>query len=82
MVKIFQVGLQLTFGTKPWLTLVLLYDMQNLQGPQILYAAVEQPRESFAHSPKKSTRLASNETVMAQPTIWHILCKHFHVKAY
>ena len=50
--------------------------------PQVPEAAVEQLRESFSRSPKKSTRRASRETGIPQPTVWRVLRKRLHLKPY
>lgn len=50
--------------------------------PSVSDAVVEQVRESFARSPKKSTRRASRETGIPQKTVWRVLRKRLHLKPY
>lgn len=50
--------------------------------PRTADAMVEQVRESFVRSPRKSTRRASRETGISQPTIWRILRRRLHLKPY
>ncbi|KAJ4442664.1 hypothetical protein ANN_04253 [Periplaneta americana] len=45
-------------------------------------AVVEQVKESFVRSPRKSTRRASRETGIPQPTVWRILRRRLHLKPY
>jgi len=45
-------------------------------------ATVEQLRESFVRSPRHSTRRASRETGIPNVTVWRVLRKRLHLKAY
>jgi hypothetical protein len=45
-------------------------------------ATVEQFRESFVQSPRKSTRRASRETGIPNVTVWLVLRKRLRLKAY
>ena len=50
--------------------------------PCVSDATVEELRESFVRSPRKSTRLASQETGIPNVTVWRVLRKRLHLKAY
>ncbi|PNF19071.1 hypothetical protein B7P43_G11300 [Cryptotermes secundus] len=50
--------------------------------PRVSDATVEQIRESFVRSPRKSTRRASWETGIPNVTVWRVLRKSLHSKAY
>ena len=50
--------------------------------PCVSDATVEQLRESFVRSPRKSTRRASRETGIPNVTVWRVLRKRLHLKAY
>jgi hypothetical protein len=45
-------------------------------------ATVEQPRDSFVRSPRKSKRRATRETGIPNITVWRVLRKRLHLKAY
>ncbi|XP_046658923.1 uncharacterized protein LOC124353121 [Homalodisca vitripennis] len=50
--------------------------------PQVSDATVEHVRETFARSPKKSTRRAAVETGIPQKTVWRVLRRRLHLKPY
>ncbi|PNF38889.1 hypothetical protein B7P43_G09910 [Cryptotermes secundus] len=50
--------------------------------PRVSDAIVEQISESFVRSPRKSTRRASRETGIPNVTVWRVLRKRLHLKAY
>ena len=50
--------------------------------PCVSDATVEQLRESFVRSPRKSTRRASSEIGIPNVTVWRVLRKRLHLKAY
>jgi hypothetical protein len=66
-----------TAGTLPSGTRILLRPGR----PRVSDAAVEQLRESFVPSPRKSRRCASRETGSQIITLWRVLRKSLHLKA-
>jgi hypothetical protein len=50
--------------------------------PGVSDATVEQVRDSFVRSPQKSTRHASRERGIPHVTVWRVLRKRLHLKAY
>ncbi|PNF27089.1 hypothetical protein B7P43_G08552 [Cryptotermes secundus] len=50
--------------------------------PRVSDATVEQIRESFVRSPRKSTPRASRETGIPNVTVWRVLRKRLHLKSY
>ncbi|PNF19367.1 hypothetical protein B7P43_G06707 [Cryptotermes secundus] len=54
----------------------------RLARPRVSDATVEQIRESFVRSARKSTRRATRETGNPNVTVWRVLRKSLHLKAY
>lgn len=50
--------------------------------PGVSNAVVEQIRETFVRSPRKSTNRASRESGIPQPTVWKVLRKRLHLRPY
>ncbi|XP_023712880.2 uncharacterized protein LOC111867343 [Cryptotermes secundus] len=77
------VGLQFTPGTRILFRPDVLCAMTSHPvGHVFSEATVEQIRENFVRSPRKSTRCASRETGIPNVTVWRVLPKRLHLKAY
>ena len=50
--------------------------------PKVTVQDVDRIRASFLHSPKKSVRRASHELQVQKTTVWKVLRKRLHMRAY
>jgi hypothetical protein len=74
------VGLQFTRITRILLRPMLCAPCQVTHHPCVSDATVEQLKESFVRSPRKSTRRVSLETGIPNVTVWRVLRKRLHLK--
>ncbi|GBN49146.1 hypothetical protein AVEN_255907-1 [Araneus ventricosus] len=69
-------------GFESFVKLVVCVKGKSMGRPRISEEIVERVRQSFVHSPQKSTIRASHELDIPQKTVWNVLHRLLHFKPY